>query len=102
MGSGVDRRGSREYAVDLREVTVRPTYGEVESRHWDDLVRLRHSLPFHGVFGKGLRHVAEVGSHWVALIGCQAGALQLRARDRWIVWTAAQQYVRFHLIVNNM
>ena len=88
--------------MDLREVRVRPTYGEAERCRWDDLMRLHHYLPFHGVFGKGLRHVAEVGSHWVALVGWQAGAFKLGARDRWIGWNATQKHARLHLIANNV
>ncbi len=98
----MSRRTSQDNKIDLRAVTVRPTYGEQERRHWDHLVRLHHYLPFHRVFGKGLRHVAEVGSRWVALIGWQAGAFKLAARDGWIGWSAEQQFGRLHLIANNV
>ena len=102
MASIPDGKSFQEDMIDLRMVTVRPTYGEAERRRWDDLVRLHHYLPFHGVFGKGLRHLAEVGSHWVALVGWQAGAFKLGARDRWIGWNATQKHARLHLIANNV
>ena len=60
-----------------------------------------HYLAFHGVIGKGLRHVAVHGETWLALIGWQPGAFKLGARDRWIGWSAEQQFRRLHLIANN-
>ena len=87
--------------IDLRSVTVRPTWGAEEHRRWDALVASHHYLPFHGVFGKGLRHVATLGSIWLALIGWQPGAFKLAARDRWVGWSTEQQFRRLHLIANN-
>ena len=89
-------------ALDLRAVTVRPTWGAQEHRRWDRLVAAHHYLPFQGLFGKGLRHVATWGSTWLALIGWQPGAFKLAARDRWVGWTAQQQFRRLHLIANNV
>ena len=74
-------------AVDLRAVTVRPTFGAQEHRLWDQLVAAYHCLGFGGLFGKGLRHVATLGPAWVALVGWQAAALKLTARHRRIGWT---------------
>ncbi len=48
--------------LDLRAVTVRPTWGGQEHRRWDKLVATHHYLSFQGLFGKGLRHVATLGS----------------------------------------
>ena len=80
---------------------MRPTRGAREHRLWDELVAERHYLRFHGVIGKGLRHVAVHGESWLALIGWQPGAFKLAARDRWIGWSAEQQFRRLHLIANN-
>ena len=88
-------------SIDLRAVTVRPTWGAREHRRWDRLVEEHHYLAFHGVIGKGLRHVAVHGEIWLALIGWQPGAFKLGARDRWIGWSAEQQFRRLHLIANN-
>ena len=77
-------------SIDLRAVTVRPTWGAREHRRWDRLVEEHHYLAFHGVIGKGLRHVAVHGETWLALIGWQPGAFKLGARDRWIGWSAEQ------------
>ena len=87
--------------VDVRAVTVRPTFGAHEHRHWDRLVAVHHYLGFGGLFGKGLRHVATLGSTWVALVGWQAAALKLTVRDRWIGWTLEQQLQRLHLVAQN-
>ncbi len=72
-------------SVDLRAITARPTRGARERRRWDLLVEEHHYLPFHGVIGKALRHVAVHGETWLALIG----------------WSAEQQFRRLHLIANN-
>ncbi len=85
----------------LRAVRVRPTRGLEERRRWDRLVRQHHYLPFQGLVGCGLRHVAEFDGEWVALVGWQAGAFKLKARDRWIGWVPQQQFRRLHLIANN-
>ena len=92
---------AQDLSVDLRAVTVRPTWGAQEHRRWDRLVAEHHYLPFHGVIGKGLRHVAVHGETWLALIGWQPGAFKLAARDRWIGWPAEQQFRCLHLIANN-
>lgn len=48
-------------SIDLRVVAVRPTWGEREHRRWSQLVAKRHYLRFHGVVGKGTRHVVVHG-----------------------------------------
>ncbi len=53
----------------LRAVRVRPTRGLEERRRWDQLVKQHHYLPFQGLVGCGLRHVAELDGQWVALVG---------------------------------
>ena len=88
-------------SIDLRAVTVRPTRGGREHRLWDRLVEEHHYLRFHGIVGKGLRHVALHGETWLALVGWQSGAFKLAARDRWIGWSREQQFRRLHLICNN-
>ena len=72
-----------------------------ERRRWDSLVSEHHYLPFSGLFGKALRHVAVVGDLWLALIGWQAGAFKVGVRDRWIGWSREQRFARLHLIANN-
>ena len=85
----------------LREVTVRPAVGADERCRWDALMGAHHYLPFRGLVGRSVRHVAVLGEHWLALVGWHAGAFKLRARDRWIGWLPEQQFRRLHLIANN-
>ena len=56
---------AQDLSVDLRAVTVRPTWGAQEHRRWDRLVAEHHYLP---PAGKGLRHVAVHGETWLALM----------------------------------
>ena len=67
----------------LREVEVRPVRGVLERRRWDGLMSERHHLPFRGLFGRSLRHVAVRGEAWLALLGWQAGAFKVGGRDAW-------------------
>lgn len=53
---------------------------------------------FEGLFGKALRHVATLGQNWVALVGWQAVALKLAARDGWIGWSPQRQSRRLGLL----
>ena len=85
----------------LREVTVRPAVGADERIRWDALMGAHHYLPFRGLVGRSVRHVAVLGEHWLALVGWHAGAFKLKARDRWIGWLPEQQFRRLHLIANN-
>jgi len=61
-------------SIDLRAVTVRPTRGGREHRLRDRLAGEHHYLGFHGIVGKGLRHVALHGGTWLAPGGWQPGA----------------------------
>ena len=83
---------AQDLSVDLRAVTVRPTWGAQEHRRWDRLVAEHHYLPFHGVIGKGLRHVAVHGETWLALIGWQPGAFKIAGS------AGRRQFRRLHLI----
>ena len=88
-------------AQRLREVTVRPTVGARERQRWDELMGAHHYLPFRTLVGRSVRHVAVLGERWLALVGWQAGAFKLRARDEWIGWLPEQQFRRLHLVANN-
>ncbi len=85
----------------LRDVEVRPVRDAVERTRWDRLVSEHHYLPYRGLFGHSLRHVAVHGDRWVALIGWTAGAFKVGARDRWIDWSGERQFRRLKLVSNN-
>ena len=97
----METRNDQPALFSLRDVTVRPVRCVAERRRWDTLVSEHHYLPFSGLFGKALRHVAVVGDLWLALIGWQAGAFKVGVRDRWIGWSREQRFARLHLIANN-
>ena len=84
-----------------REVTVRPVRDAHERRRWDALTSEFHYLPFNGLFGQSLRHVAVRGETWVALVGWTAGAFKVGVRDAWIGWSRERQFRRLKLIANN-
>ena len=93
--------GTTGNGILLREVTVRPVLRVEERRRWDALVAEHHYLPFRGLFGKALRHVAVFEGQWLALLGWHAGAFKVGVRDEWIGWSAQRQFRRLHLIANN-
>lgn len=72
-----------------------------ERRRWDALMASRHYLPYRGLFGRSLRHVAVRGETWLALPGWQAGAFKAGVRDAWIGRTREQQFSRMHLVASN-
>ena len=51
-------------------------------------------LPFRGLVGRGLRHVAVPDGRRLALIGWRTGAFELKARDEWIGWLPEQRFRR--------
>ena len=81
---------------------MRPVRDTAERAEWDRLMGERHYLGFRGMFGDGLRHVAEgPDGEWLALLGWCAGAFKVGARDAWIGWAPEQQFRRLRLVANN-
>ena len=50
--------------VLLSGVSVRPVRDAAEQAEWDRLMDARHYSGFKGLFGGGLRHVAETPDGW--------------------------------------
>ena len=88
-------------ARSLRAVRVRPTWGLEERRRWDDLVEKHHYLPFQGLVGRGLRHVAELDGQWVALVGMAGGRLQAEGAGPLDRMDPRAAVPGRHLIANN-
>ena len=64
------------------QVAARPVRDAAERAEWDRLMGERHYLGFPGMFGDGLRHMAErPDGEWLALLGWCAGAFKVGARD---------------------
>jgi hypothetical protein len=87
-------------SADLRRVVVRPIRAEDEAR-WKELMACHHYLGFRVLVGNSLKYVATLGTEWVGLLGWGSAAFKIGARDRWIGWSAEQQFQRLHLVANN-
>lgn len=84
----------------LRKVTVR-LLAENEVGQFNFYLEREHYLESSRFAGQSLRYVAEVDGQWVALLTFSAPALHLKARERWIGWSARQRARRLGLVVNN-
>jgi len=65
--------------------------------------RLEHDHYLHqpDVAGPTLRYIAELDGESVAILLFASAALHLKARDKWIGWSARQRIRRLGLVVNN-
>jgi hypothetical protein len=84
----------------LDRLTVR-LLREEEQSEFDWRLEEQHYLRSSRFAGQSVRYVAELDGQWVALIAFSAAALHLKARERWIGWSARQRARRLGLIVNN-
>jgi hypothetical protein len=84
----------------LRRVTVR-LLAENEVGRFNFHLEREHYLESSRLAGQSLRYVAEVDGQWVALLTFSAPGLHLKARERWIGWSARQRARRLGLVVNN-
>jgi hypothetical protein len=84
----------------LRKVTVR-LLADNEVGQFNFYLEREHYLESSRFAGQSLRYVAEIDGQWVGLLTFSAPALHLKARERWIGWTARQRARRLGLVVNN-
>lgn len=84
----------------LNRVTVR-LLREDEQGQFNYLLETQHYLESSRLGGQSLRYVAQIDDQWVALLTFSAPALHLKARERWIGWSARQRARRLGLLVNN-
>lgn len=84
----------------LKRITVR-FVEPWERPEFDRRLREQHYLHDSTLAGQSLRYVAELDGQWVALVTFSAAALHLKAREKWIGWTARQRARRLGLAVNN-
>jgi hypothetical protein len=84
----------------LKRVTVR-LLEDHERPEFDRLLAEKHYLHEPVLAGQSLRYVAELDGQWVALIAFSAASLHLKAREKWIGWSARQRARRLALVVNN-
>lgn len=84
----------------LSEVKVR-LVTESEIGQFNFYLEGEHYLESSRFAGQALRYVAEVDGEWLGLLTFSAPALHLKARERWIGWSARQRARRLGLVVNN-
>lgn len=73
-----------------------------ERNRFDRLLEQHHYLGSLKPVGERLHYVAtDAAGHWLALLIFSAPAKHLKARDRWIGWTASQRHRRLSLVTNN-
>src|SRR2546421_1479531 len=84
----------------LNRVTVR-LLREDELGQFNYYLEREHYLESSRLAGQWLRYVAELEGQWMALLTFSAPALHLKARERWIGWSARQRARRLGLVVNN-
>jgi hypothetical protein len=72
-----------------------------ERERFDRLLEEKHYLHSARLGGQSLRYVAELDGEWVALITFSAPALNIKAREKKIRWTARQRARRLGFVVNN-
>ena len=84
----------------LRQVRLRLLTDD-EVGQFNFYLEREHYLESSRFAGQSLRYVAEVEGQWVALVTFSAPALHLKARERWIGWSARQRARRLGLVVNN-
>jgi len=85
----------------LEEVVVRLVAGPEERRRHDELLEREHYLHKAQAIGRVLRYVAEYRGQWVAVLTFCSAALHLKARDRFLHWSARQVQERRHLVAQN-
>ena len=84
----------------LKRVTVR-LLEDYERPEFDRLLTEQHYLHDSVLAGQSLRYVAQLDGQWVALLAFGAASLHLKAREKWIGWSARQRARRLALVVNN-
>jgi hypothetical protein len=85
----------------LREVSVRLIETERDRRRHDDLLNQEHYLRNANAVGQVLRYVAEYHGEWVGVLTFCSASLHLKARDRFLQWSARQVSQRRHLLAQN-
>lgn len=85
----------------LDSLEVRPI-DPSERERWDSLMRAHHYLGLRWLAGESIKHVAILSGEWVALLGWAAAAFKTSARDRFIGWSAEDQFRRLRYLANNV
>lgn len=84
----------------LKEVTIRLAT-EADRLRFDHYLAKEHYLKNPTVVGRVLRYIAEYQGQWVALLVFSSPAYHLKARDRWLGWSARQVQERRRWLAQN-
>ena len=72
-----------------------------ERERFDQLLIEKHYLHSARLGGRHLRYIAELNGEWIALIAFCGAAPHIKAREKWIGWSARQRARRLGFVVNN-
>lgn len=92
--------GGLQEVEGLELVVVRGARNEL-SRKWKQMVATHHYLGYRPLCGAQMRYLVRCKHGEIGALAFSAAALQLRARDQWIGWTAAQRRAHRELVVSN-
>jgi len=84
----------------LTQVTLR-LMEESERERFDRLLEEKHYLKSSRLGGRTLRYVAEAGGKWLAVMAFSGAAPHLKAREKWLGWSARQRARRLGFVINN-
>jgi Domain of unknown function (DUF4338)/DDE_Tnp_1-associated len=84
----------------LTEVTIRLAT-EADQPRFNEYLTNEHYLENPTVVGRVLRYIAEYQGQWVALLVFSSPAYHLKARDRWLGWSAREVEERRHWLAQN-
>ena len=99
--SATPRLGGRvEELTGLELVVVRGHRSQLSQR-WKQLVAAHHYLGYQPLCGAQVRYLIRCEQGAVGALAFSAAALQLKARDRWIGWTARQRRAHREQVVGN-
>jgi hypothetical protein len=68
---------------------------------WNQLVLEQHYLHTATLVGEQLRYAASYQGQWLALLGWNAAAWHLEAREAWLNWSEGQRRRRLHFLAQN-
>ena len=84
----------------LKRLTIRLIHDH-ERPEFDRLLEQQHYVHQSRLVGETLRYVGEFNGQWLVLAAFSAASLHLKAREKWIGWSARQRARRLSLVVNN-
>ena len=76
---------------ELRGLSVRVVRDRAHRRIWNTLMADEHPRGLTTFAGCQMRYLVQAEPGWLGAVGFSACAFHLRARDRWIAWSAEQR-----------